>query len=366
MVRSYFEKSDSWENTELKVLKHYKSIMAGEREPRYRFIKSFPVDFDPEADFDQLQLIHSQTKEDFAVHFGEGDLSLQKIPFHQSYLGLKAELVTRIVQECFLCERNCGVNRLENELGVCNVPKEMILSTAFLHMGEEAPLVPSGTIFFYGCTFKCVFCQNYDISQKWQVASRRINRVSPQELAVIARELHKKGARNINYVGGDPTSHLMGIIKSLEFFDSSVSLLWNSNMGLSDLAMELIVDLFDLWLPDFKYGNNECGKKFSLFGDYFDVVARNLKKIYEKGSKETIIRHLIMPNHVNCCSKPILEWISENVPVNLVNVMGQYRPQFKVPLDERYSEINRRPTFEEIEEVRNYATELGLKWKSVS
>ena len=73
-----------------------------------------------------------------------------------------------------------------------------------------------------------------------------------------------------------------------------------------------------------------------------------------------------MPNHVDCCSKPILEWISENVPVNLVNIMGQYRPEFKVPSDERYSEINRRPTFEEIEEVRKYTTELGLKWKSVS
>jgi putative pyruvate formate lyase activating enzyme len=119
----------------------------------------------------------------------------------------------------------------------------------------------------------------------------------------------------------------------------------------------------DFWLPDWKYGNNECGKKFSGIDNYFDVIARNHKRIHDEGSGEIIIRHLIMPNHIECCSKPILDYVAKELPNVVVNLMKQFRPEY---LSHNYKEINRRPLMGEIHEVKNYADDLGILYEPVS
>ena len=144
---------------------------------------------------------------------------------------------------------------------------------------------------------------------------------------------------------------------------SNICQLWNSNFYLTNKALSLIIDLFDFWLPDFKYGNNQCAKKYSGVDNYYDVVARNHKRIHDKGSGEIIIRHLVMPNHVECCSIPILDYVAKEIPKCVVNIMGQYRPAFH---SHKYPEINRRPSSKEMEEVKNYADKLGILWKPVS
>ncbi|MFX1448847.1 MAG: pyruvate formate lyase-activating protein, partial [Promethearchaeota archaeon] len=144
---------------------------------------------------------------------------------------------------------------------------------------------------------------------------------------------------------------------------SNITQLWNSNFYLSDKALSLIIDLMDFWLPDFKYGNNECGKKYSGIDNYFDVISRNHKRIHDEGSGEIIIRHLIMPNHIECCSKPILDYIAKELPKAVVNLMKQFHPEY---LAHKYKEINRRPSMEEIHEVKNYADNLGIFYEPVS
>jgi putative pyruvate formate lyase activating enzyme len=229
-------------------------------------------------------------------------------------------------------------------------------------VGEEAPLIPSGTIFFQGCNFGCVFCQNYDISQAWK--SKPIEdvskKVSNEELANIAENLVNKGAININYVGGDPIPNIHTIIGSMNFQRSNITQLWNSNFYLTEKSLALIIDLFDFWLPDFKYGNNECGKKYSGVDNYYDILTRNLKRIHDFGSGEIIIRHLVMPNHVECCSKPVLDYIATEIPKCVVNIMGQYRPEY---LAYKYSEINRRPTTQEMTDVISHAEDLNILYK---
>ncbi|MHA2269598.1 MAG: radical SAM protein, partial [Promethearchaeota archaeon] len=221
-------------------------------------------------------------------------------------------------------------------------------------------------IFFQGCNFGCVFCQNYDISQSWK-ETRELEdiaqKVDVKSLAAVAEKLAKGGALNINYVGGDPIPNIHTIIGSLTFQTTNITQLWNSNFYLSDKALSLIIDLIDFWLPDFKYGNNECAKKYSGIDNYFDFVSRNHKRVHDEGSGEIIIRHLVMPGHIECCTKPILEYVAKELPNAVVNIMGQYRPQYH---SFNYPEINRRPTSQEMHDVRNYASSLGILYKPVS
>ncbi|MHA1304630.1 MAG: radical SAM protein, partial [Candidatus Heimdallarchaeaceae archaeon] len=252
------------------------------------------------------------------------------------------------------------------ELGRCNVDSNAYIASAFIHLGEESPIVPSGTIFFYGCTMRCVFCQNYDISQEYNLERFGGKEVSPHSLALLYENLVNQRVININFVGGEPTPNLHIISESMLYSKVNVPMLWNSNMYLSEKSMNLIADLFDIWLPDMKYSNNECAKHYSKIKNYWDVLKRNMKMIEEKGSKEYIIRHLVMPNHVECCSLPILDWIHENLEASLVNIMGQYRPVFKVQTSSKYVEIQRRPLSTEMRQVKNHARKLGLFWESVS
>jgi putative pyruvate formate lyase activating enzyme len=211
-----------------------------------------------------------------------------------------------------------------------------------------------------------VFCQNYDISQAWK-KKRKLEdiaqKVDVKDLAKIAEKIVDKGAININYVGGDPIPNLHTIVGSLNHQVSNITQLWNSNFYLTDKSLSLIIDLMDFWLPDFKYGNNKCAEKYSGIKNYFDIIARNHKRIHDEGSGEIIIRHLVMPNHVECCSKPILEFVAKEIPKCVVNIMGQFRPEYKA---HDYPNINRRPNNEEMVQVKNYADELGIIWKPVS
>jgi len=106
-----------------------------------------------------------------------------------------------------------------------------------------------------------------------------------------------------------------------------------------------------------------CGKKYSGIENYFEFISRNHKRIHDEGSGEMIIRHLVIPRHIDCCSKPILDNIAKELPKAVVNIMSQYRPERK---SSQYPEINRRPTSHEMQEVGNYADKLGILWKPVS
>lgn len=278
----------------------------------------------------------------------------------QSLLDLLSEIARRLLRSCRFCEWRCGVNRATDRKGFCRLGSSSYVHSWFLHVGEEAPLIPSGTIFYGSCNFRCVYCQNWDISQENIYGGVE---VSPSQLALIQKALKKEGARNINHVGGDPTPNLHNIIESLRYLDVNIAQLWNSNFYMSEEAMKLLVYVIDIWLPDFKYGNNECAKRLSGIPNYVDIVGRNHRIAVQWG--DMIIRHLVLPNHIECCSKPVLRWIADNLPKDrvLVNIMDQYRPEYKAY---QYKDISRRVTLEELKEVYGFADKLGLLWRDIS
>ncbi len=349
-------------------LSWYRAVMTNEKPAKFMIAKRIDAGLNPYRDTDEKELwrIHERLSSEFREiwrRIRSEELSIDELsPPKYSFLDVKVALARSLMDPCRLCEWRCGVRRLSGRYGICMVDREAIVHSYFHHMGEEAPLVPSGTIFYGGCNFRCVYCQNWDISQ---TNARGGEKMDPRKLAEVQEYLRRTGARNINHVGGEPTPNIPFIIESMKYVNVNVPQLWNSNMYMTQEALDLLKDVIDIWLPDFKYGNNECAWKYSKIRRYFEVVTRNLKIAYENG--DMIIRHLVLPNHVECCTRRVLEWIARNIPRALVNIMDQYRPEHLVSrYPERFREIARRPRLREILEAYRIADELGLIYKPIS
>ncbi len=219
----------------------------------------------------------------------------------------------------------------------------------FHHYGEEPELVPSFTIFFSGCNFHCQFCQNYDISQKITGYE-----VQPKELA---KKLEKISARNINWVGGSPTPNLLYILETLKNYEGDMPSVWNSNMYMSEDTMRLLNGTQDVYLTDLKYGNDECALRLSKVKNYTEVVERN--HVLAKKQAELIVRHLVLPNHLECCTTEVAKFVSEKLGKNTrFNLMFQYRPIYK---SYRYDEINRTLRKEEVSRALEIVKDEGLE-----
>ena len=264
----------------------------------------------------------------------------------------KIKKAFKILESCELCERKCRVNRLKGEKGFCNVTDKMVISSYFDHYGEEFFFVPSFTIFFWSCTFSCQFCQNWDISQRYEPGIE----ISEEKLAEIIDE--HSYCKNVNFVGGDPVPQLPFILKTLKFVKSNLPVVWNSNFYMSEKSMQLLKGVVDVYLSDWKYWSNDCAKRLSKVDNYLEIVKRNHELAFKDA--ELVIRHLVLPNHFKCCTKPIFEFIAKNFKEKaVVNVMSQYSPQY---LADKYKEINRRVTVEEMNNAIEYAKRLSLNF----
>jgi putative pyruvate formate lyase activating enzyme len=339
------------ENSIKTILSHYFNILEGKE---LSFIhKSSLIPAKDRESLPDMWKEHEMVRRDFRITEGFSTIKtpltkLKKLPF--SYLDLKIAIAEKLLENCIFCERRCGVDRNE-EPGVCGVNKSKIASE-FLHMGEEAPLVPSHTIFFTGCTFKCVYCQNMDISR--HPDEGRI--YSEKKLAELIDRRKSDGSHNVNFVGGDPNPHLLYILKTVSLILENIPVIWNSNFYMSPEAMHLLDGVVDLYLSDFKYGNDECAMRLSGISDYWEVVTRNHKLAF--GSGDMIIRHLVLPGHVECCTLPILDWIDENLGKEVVlNIMAQYRPLYGAF---NHPEISRYLHRQEYVKAVDYARKLGF------
>lgn len=353
-----------WNNSDVKTrLNWYYRVMIKEKPAKFLIAKRIPFEGDLE-NLDTKTLISEHMKlssifSDIYQNISNNQYEFQKLSLPTfNYIDLKIEIAKRMLKECTFCEWNCRVDRTKDKRkGACKLDEKSRVSTWFHHYGEEAPLVSirgSGTIFFTGCTFRCIFCQNWDISQ--DISSGAF--VDGRKLALIMKELGDEGVSNINFVGGDPTPNIYTILKAIKEFCINTPLLWNSNMFLTTISMEILNDLIDIWLPDFKWGNNKCALNLSKVPNYSKVVKRNHLIAIQKG--DMIIRHLVIPGHIDCCTKPILKWISANCNRALVNIMDQYHPDYLVSSNPRYNQINRYVIKEEIRTVYDYADELNI------
>lgn len=340
------------------ALSRYVSVATNERQANFRIAQLVEVSFSGEESTEELFALHGEKLEEFRKlreELDSGEKSFDELSKpEQSLLHLKRALAWRMLESCEFCERRCRRNRRRGEVGFCGLAAEARLSSEFLHMGEEACLVPSHTFFFIGCNFYCVYCQNWTISRRVETGMP----VTGEYLAELAKKRRLgEGSRNVNLVGGDPTPSLHVILDMLLSLDVNVPIVWNSNMYMSLEAVKLLHGVVDVYLGDFKYGNDECARRLSKVPRYFEVVSRNFLLAREQGA-ELLIRHLVLPNHVECCTRRVLEWIAENLGNRArVNIMAQYRPEFEAY---RHAELSRRVSAEEMRRAFAIASELGL------
>ncbi|MGZ4856990.1 MAG: radical SAM protein [Methanobacteriaceae archaeon] len=292
---------------------------------------------------------HEHLRKEFNhIYLEQSSITAPKPSF--SYLDLKLKIAELMFRYCQICEKSCKIDR-RHEKGECGV-NEPLIASEFLHLGEEFPLIPSHTIFFSGCNFRCVYCQNWDISQQPRIGIS----LSEKKLAERIDKRRVEGSRNVNFVGGDPTPNLPYILRTMLLVKENIPVVWNSNMYLSSMATKLLDGFVDLYLTDFKYGNNQCALRFSGISNYMEIVGRNHLIAWQGG--DMIIRHLILPNHIECCSKPLLRWIFENIGNKVViNIMGQYNPVYRAM---NHPDISQLPLSKEISEVLHYAKDLGF------
>jgi putative pyruvate formate lyase activating enzyme len=281
----------------------------------------------------------------------------------------RAENLWKIMGRCELCPRICGVARLGGIKGFCHAPgAKLMISAAHPHFGEERPLVGrggSGTIFLTHCSLRCVFCQNWEISQLGRGSARSID-----ELAEMMLQLQRIGCHNINLV--TPTHYSPHILKALDLAAERglrLPIVYNSS-GWERLEILKVLDgIVDIYLPDIKYWDSQMSSKYSSgAATYPEITKEAILEMHRqvgvaKPAKDGImyrglmIRHLVMPNNVGG-SEEIMEWIAENLPKDTyVNIMAQYSPCYKAY---DYPEISRRITAKEYKKVVDRAKELGL------
>ncbi len=332
-------------------LSRYFEVMKDKLPSQFIISRSINVDFSKDSSLDELWNLHREAMVSFREKL-DSISSLEKAPQRaaSSLLDLKVAIADKILQSCHFCERRCGINRKKKETGYCRLDAVSRYSAEFLHHGEEPELVPSHTIFFTGCNFSCVYCQN------WQISTAPQSGISilPQELARIITLRRAYGSRNVNFV--TPTPHTHTIMKILNALKVNVPVVWNSNMYYSGEIANLLEGVVDVYLGDFRYGNDECARKYSNAPDYWQVVTRNFRQAYMSG--EILLRQLVLPGHLECCTKQIVKWTKENIPKVRFNLMFQYRPDYRAY---EYPEINRSLTKEEIQQALAIVKEAGLE-----
>jgi putative pyruvate formate lyase activating enzyme len=339
-----------------KSLGRYFSVMQDQKPAKFMIAKKLQANFEKDEPTEKLWQEHARCTQEFCslekkVDSGEENLSELLTPA-KSYLGLKIEIANRILCECHLCARSCRVNRTAGKLGYCRCGLKMMVSSIFGHMGEEPELVPSGTVFTMGCTMRCKHCQNWTISQ-W-VENGEV--YTPNRLAEEVEHLRLNGCRNVNLVGGEPTPWLRQWLETLGRVSVNIPVVWNSNAYYSRETATLLCGFADVYLLDFKYGPATCAQRVSDAPNYWEICTHN--HLEAKKSGELIIRVLVLPNHLECCTKVILDWVAKNLGRETrVNVMFQYRPEWRAS---EVPELQRKLTYDETKRAVQLAREAGL------
>src|ERR687887_2731187 len=278
------------------------------------------------------------------------------------------EALELLAAPCRVCPRECSVNRLKDERGLCKIGRHATVASHFPHFGEENCLRGwrgSGTIFFSGCNLRCVFCQNYDVS--WQVQGKEVD---ARGLAAMMLELQEIGCHNINWV--TPEHVVPPILEALPLaVDGGLRLpiVYNTSAYDSADSLALMDGIVDVYMPDLKLASSELARRYLGKREYFEVASRNAKEMRRQvgnlvlddegmARRGLIVRHLVMPGALDE-TESVLRFVADELgPDTYVNLMGQYRPAGR---SERYEEIDRRPYPEELARAYEIADSIGLR-----
>ena len=305
----------------------------------------------------------------------------------------RARIARAALADCHLCEHHCGVNRLAGEPGLCHAGAEARIFMAQAEVSDELELIPTFAIALSGCDLRCDFCitggpsWNPRAGEPLSVAAAPRRRegggdalvaargggaaftglrrgvattLQPRRLSGLERLIRQAeqaladGARTIMILGGEPTIHLPAALEIVAALPDDAKLVWKTNAHGSAQARELLDGIFDVWLADFKFGNDACAQRLAKVPDYVRVVRENL--LWANEHSELMVRHLLMPGHVECCWQPVAEWLAAELPGVKVNLRSGFWPAWHA---RRHKELSSPISRDETER----ADEIAWKYK---
>lgn len=281
----------------------------------------------------------------------------------------------KLLEQCTVCPRDCLNNRLNNEIAACYSGRLPIVSSYTSHFGEEPPLVGkrgAGNIFFGNCNLRCVYCQNYQISQTHKQQLK--NEVSHERLAEMMLELQERGCHNINFVS--PTHFAPQMARSIMIAAErglKLPIVYNTNSYDAVAVLKLLEDVVDVYLPDLKYADDESGFLYSKVRSYKEYSRLALKEMYRQTGPDLVfdddgllkrglvIRLLVLPNDVASVEES-LEWIRDELnPKVAISLMAQYYPTHQAESNNRYVLLSRRIRESEWMKVTSALEQLGME-----
>ncbi|MDJ0923227.1 MAG: radical SAM protein [Acidimicrobiia bacterium] len=287
-------------------------------------------------------------------------------------LDAKVRAALSELERCRVCPRNCDNNRLRDEAAACHTGRYARLASAFAHFGEENCLRGrrgSGTIFFAFCNLRCVFCQNWDISQ-----APGGSEMSADGIADVMLQLQENGCHNINFVTPEHVApQVVEAIAAAVPRGLRVPIVYNTSAYDSLASLRLMDGLVDIYMPDFKFWDPETARRLARARDYPEVARRAITEMHRQvgvltmdrnglAQRGVLVRHLVMPGQLSD-ARQIFGWLANELSTDTyVNIMGQYRPEHRVPGSDRYRDVNRRVRPVEMEAAYAAARDAGL-WR---
>ena len=257
----------------------------------------------------------------------------------------------RHYRHCLLCEHRCGSDRTAGERSHCGAGDRARVFRHRVEYGEELELVPSHLFYLSGCNLRCVFCIG------------GVNATDPGRGRLLTTDFlsraicwgRQQGARNIQWVGGEPTIHVPVILEVMAELSDLPPVVWKSNLYAAPQTLHLLDGIVDVYVADFKFGNDACAKRISGADQYVQTVTRNLRIVADQG--DLIIRHLLLPGHFDCCYRPMVDWIHGEMPGAKLSIRGGYLPCGKA---RSFGELAKPLERGVARRARNLAAERGL------
>jgi putative pyruvate formate lyase activating enzyme len=329
------------------------------------------------------------------------------IPSRRRLARSRVPLAQAALANCHLCAHHCGVNRLADERGLCQAASVARVFSAQVEVADELELIPTFAIALSGCDLRCDFCITG--AQSWN--PRAGGSIAPDEIARRAEAALADGARTVMILGGEPTIHLSAALEIIASLPEEATLVWKTNAHASVEALALLEGLVDVWLPDYKFGNDNCAQRLARVPDYTRIVRENLRRMRGQragraprvqvtslsaghGSREgwrqpgrlshvagddsrhwldrpatlnkspshrkpatLIVRHLLMPGHVECCWRSIAEWLAEGLSGVRVSLRDGFWPGWR---SGRHGELSGTLRGSEVRSARDIAAGCGL------
>jgi putative pyruvate formate lyase activating enzyme len=226
------------------------------------------------------------------------------------------------LEACGLCEHRCAVDRLAGERGPCHAGAEARVFRHRVECGEELELIPSHLFYLSGCDLRCAFC----IAEANAFDPRRGEQLTAEYFREALVWGRQQGARNVQWVGGEPTIHLPAILDVLQSCDDLPPIVWKSDFHGTPEAFELLSGIVDVYVADFKFGNDQCARRIASVDNYVSILLRNLE--LAAAQADLIVRHLVLPGHFECCFVPLVQALKHHLPDVKFSLRSGYLPRW--------------------------------------